>query len=104
MPGGDGTGPLGSGPMTGKGFGFCTGYDRSGYASPRFGHAWIGRGRGWNRGFYGRTAWGLVQNYASQVSYADELDGLKSEADILKEELKSIEVRIQELKGSKSKK
>lgn len=46
MPRGDGTGPWGEGPMTGRGLGFCTGFDRPGIAYPRY-----GRGFGWSRGF-----------------------------------------------------
>lgn len=34
MPRGDGTGPNGQGPMTGRGFGYCAGYERPGYADP----------------------------------------------------------------------
>ena len=45
MPGGDGTGPMGYGPMTGRGMGYCAGFDRPGFASPGF-----GRGRGMGRG------------------------------------------------------
>ena len=41
MPGGDGTGPMGRGFMTGKGYGFCV---------PRSGAAW-GLGMGCRRGF-----------------------------------------------------
>ena len=33
MPFGDGTGPLGSGPMTGRAAGFCAGFGRPGFAS-----------------------------------------------------------------------
>ena len=44
MPGGDGTGPMGMGPMTGRAAGYCAGYAMPGYANP------IG-GRG--RGFWG---------------------------------------------------
>jgi len=104
MPGGDGTGPLGLGSMTGRGLGHCAGYNRPGYANPRFGRGWFGRGRGRGRGFYARPAWGFWQNYPTQISSGEELDELKVEADTLKEELKSIEARVQELKGSKSKK
>ena len=46
MPFGDGTGPLGLGPMTGRGLGYCTGHGRPGYMIPGFG--W-GRGRGFGR-------------------------------------------------------
>ena len=46
MPRGDRTGPAGMGPMTGRGMGYCTGYDAPGYASPAPGFG-RGRGRGW---------------------------------------------------------
>jgi len=68
MPGGDGTGPLGMGPMTGRAAGFCAGYGMPGYMNPipgrgsrlRQGYGGqVGMGRG--RGFWGRGrggAWG----------------------------------------------
>jgi hypothetical protein len=34
MPGGDRTGPAGLGPMTGRGAGYCAGFDVPGYANP----------------------------------------------------------------------
>ncbi len=34
MPLGDGTGPNGLGPMTGRGAGFCTGSKNAGYVNP----------------------------------------------------------------------
>ena len=58
MPAGDGTGPMGMGPMTGRRAGFCAGYDVPGYANPV-----PGRGLGWgpalslSKGF-GRGFWG----------------------------------------------
>jgi len=76
MPFGDGTGPLGLGPMTGRAAGFCAGSRKPGFANrmpgpylygyapiaptwPRWGHG-FGRGfgrvfrRGWRRwGSYG---------------------------------------------------
>jgi len=50
MPGGDGTGPGGMGPMTGRAAGFCAGYSMPGYANPVGGR---GMGMGWGRGFRG---------------------------------------------------
>jgi len=50
MPGGDGTGPGGMGPMTGRAAGFCAGYPVPGYANPVGGR---GMGMGWGRGFRG---------------------------------------------------
>jgi len=79
MPFGDGTGPLGLGPMTGRAAGFCAGFGRPGFASPMPGYhypygyahaapAWSrwgwgfgrGLGRGFGRGFSrGWRRWGL---------------------------------------------
>lgn len=73
MPRGDGTGPAGMGPMTGRAAGFCAGSGAPGFASAPgwgrgygmgygrgFGAGWgrgFGLGRGWGRG-YGWRAWG----------------------------------------------
>jgi len=49
MPFGDGTGPRGMGPMTGRGAGYCAGFNRPGFANPI-----PGGGRpafGWRRPF-----------------------------------------------------
>ena len=55
MPGGDGTGPAGMGPMTGRAAGFCAGYPVPGYANPVGGR---GMGMGWGRGGgRGRRNW-----------------------------------------------
>ena len=54
MPGGDGTGPMGRGPMTGGGFGYCSGY--GGVMTRR--SSWGGFGRGMRRAFgWGRAPW-----------------------------------------------
>lgn len=57
MPGGDRTGPMGMGAMTGRAAGFCAGDRVSGYGNPTpkrdYGMG-FGRGRGdWSRGFGG---------------------------------------------------
>ena len=62
MPFGDGTGPRGLGPMTGRGAGFCAGFGAPGFANPMpgyahpYGYAHLapvspGFGRGLGRGF-----------------------------------------------------
>lgn len=53
MPGGDRTGPMGMGPMTGRGAGYCAGFNTPGFVNPvpRMGMAFR-RGAG----FYGRSA------------------------------------------------
>ena len=71
MPRGDGTGPAGMGPMTGRAAGFCAGYPVPGYMNPVGGQGYWGGGRGgggWGRGRgrgfgwagagYGMPAWG----------------------------------------------
>lgn len=47
MPGGDGTGPMGMGPMTGRAAGYCAGYGVPGFMNPVPG---FGRGQGFGRG------------------------------------------------------
>jgi len=42
MPAGDGTGPMGMGPMTGRAAGYCAGYPAPGYANPMAGRPWYG--------------------------------------------------------------
>ena len=49
MPGGDGSGPMGMGPMTGRAAGFCAGYGVPGYMNA-YGRGGWGRGMGWGRG------------------------------------------------------
>jgi len=56
MPAFNGTGPLGYGPMTGRGWGYCAAYPATGawggYRSVGWGYGgWGGRGRGYGRGF-----------------------------------------------------
>ena len=53
MPRGDGTGPMGMGPMTGRAAGFCAGYGMPGYMNPVAGRGFgmgFGRGRGFGGG------------------------------------------------------
>jgi len=58
MPGGDRTGPMGLGPMTGRAAGLCAGYPAPGYMSSGFGRGSYGRGRGFGRGGgWGRRNW-----------------------------------------------
>ncbi len=104
MPWGDGTGPLGLGPMTGRRAGYCAGFPVPGYMNP--GPYWgrgFGRGRGWRRMYYatGLPGWARfgVYNYAPPVQpvYKDEKEFLKEQAKYLKEELDEIAKRLKEL-------
>ena len=49
MPRGDGTGPAGMGPMTGRGAGFCAGFRVPGYLNLVGQGLGLGRGRGYRR-------------------------------------------------------
>ncbi len=57
MPWGDGTGPWGTGPRTGRAAGFCSGYRMPGFMNrfvwPPFGGRWFGR-----YGWFGRRGFG----------------------------------------------
>jgi len=59
MPRGDRTGPIGMGPRTGWGAGYCSGYNTPGFANigsaPQFGY---GRGFGAGRGRRGGSGFG----------------------------------------------
>ena len=69
MPRGDGTGPGGMGPMTGRAAGYCAGYEVPGYMNPIPGRGFgRGFGRGWGRGF-GR-GWGRGYGPAAFGGYA----------------------------------
>ena len=51
MPRGDGTGPGGMGPMTGRGAGYCAGYSVPGYMNP-YGGRYPGGGRAFGGGIW----------------------------------------------------
>lgn len=118
MPGGDRTGPLGAGPMTGRGAGYCAGYGVPGYANPTFGR---GLGRGFGRGFgrgrrfgcwggmgwYGAPRWGGWA-FAYPVPYAPPVPSpvpdpeiekrvLKNRTELLQSELEFLRKRLEEL-------
>jgi len=116
MPGGDGTGPLGMGPMTGRAAGFCAGYPVPGYMSPAPGRgAWgrgggLGRGRGFGRGWgrgwwaracappaYGRPAYAAPPLGWPQPTPEQETDLLKQQAELLQGQLEAIRKRLDEL-------
>ena len=114
MPGGDGTGPIGAGPMSGRAAGFCAGYGVPGYANPVGGRgrgfwgAARGRGGGRGRGFgvgFGRFGWTpMAAGYPAYGPVAptaptreQELDALKQQAAHFQGALEDIQKRIEEL-------
>ena len=68
MPLGDGTGPAGMGPMTGRAAGFCAGYPVPGYMNPVGGRAGFYGAAVPRLGPYGASAYGYGAGYG--VPYA----------------------------------
>ncbi len=120
MPRGDGTGPDGMGPMTGRAAGYCAGYSMPGYANfygGRYpgsrrtlgGGSGIGRGYrnwyyatglpGWSRYGMGLPAWGGAAGYpyGTDIKPEKEIEILKSQSEILKQQLDDIGSRIKEI-------
>jgi hypothetical protein len=97
MPGGDRTGPLGAGPRTGRGMGYCGSDNQPGLVNQatvfRGGLGFRrGGGRGWRHRFYATGIPGWVPPTPEQ-----EAANLKSQADLLKTQLDAIQKRIEEL-------
>jgi hypothetical protein len=65
MPRGNGTGPAGMGPMTGRAMGYCAGYPTPGYMNPYGGRMGGGFGRVGLGAFSGYPAAGMGGSYAS---------------------------------------
>lgn len=124
MPAGDGTGPMGYGPMTGRAAGYCAGYQVPGYMNPMAGRywgrgrGWFGRGggRGWRHWFYAtglpgwaRTGYGAplsgppVMPYPPDPTPEEELKVLKDQAEFIKTQLDEIQQRIRTLENAEVK-
>ena len=110
MPAGDGTGPEGQGPMTGRGRGYCASYDAPGCANPMPGRGagfGGGRGWGWRRWFRatglprwmrsGRASWGAPWDAPTAVSREQETEALKAQAEWLQRQLAAVSERIEAL-------
>ncbi|HOT63497.1 MAG TPA: DUF5320 domain-containing protein [Treponemataceae bacterium] len=93
MPNRNGTGPLGAGPLTGRGMGPCGGYGRASYGRG------LGMGFGGGRGFgFGRgRGWFPFANTNGAISADDEKQALNSQISLLTEEIDAIKKRIEEL-------
>ncbi len=104
MPWGDRMGPVGAGPRTGRGLGFCNGYASPGYLNSGFGRGFgFGRGAGFGRGFgFGaRRGLGFEYNYGyfpANLSKDDEKNILENEISRLTSTIDSLRKRLDELK------
>ena len=115
MPGGDGTGPAGMGPMTGRAAGYCAGYSAPGSVNPdpgRGGGFGFGRGFGrglglgfrrgrgapfFSRGYYPQPG---VPAYGAAPRPEDEAQVLKDEAQYLEKSLDAVKKRIADLEAA----
>jgi len=99
MPGGDRTGPLGRGPMTGRKAGYCTGNNAPGYTyGPSMN---LGRGFGRGRGFRNRRFWNYSPEptqYPAQERPLDTSYSLEQEKQQLKQSLQNLEDEIRQIK------
>lgn len=110
MPNRDRTGPTGAGPMTGRGMGYCGRTDRS--ENMRFGRGFGGLGRGWRNQYLATGLPGWVRGnqalkfesrpsqYAADIPRENELELLKSQSEILENNLSELKKRIIGLEGS----
>ena len=116
MPRGDGTGPWGQGSMTGRGAGFCGGFQMPGYANPVPGRGFGGGGRGgagrgrrnmyWATGMPGWARFGSFPGpggmgpaYGTDMSKAEEVEALRQQAEYFKASLEDIEKRLQAMES-----
>ena len=112
MPGGDRTGPMGMGAMSGRVSGYCAGFGMPGYANSApgrgfgmgfgRGRGFGGGGRGWRHMFYatGLPGWARFGGYATPYQNPDpnqEKQALKSQAEALQSELDFIKKRLSEI-------
>jgi hypothetical protein len=112
MPRGDRTGPMGLGPMTGRGVGLCAGFPSPGYAAQGFGGGFRGGSGGrMPAGGYGGGGWGWrhrffatglprwARSYEGDVPSNQETEWLKERAGQLEKQLDAINQRIKEIES-----
>ena len=112
MPRGDKTGPMGMGPMTGRGAGLCRGNDSPGSTSAgrgrfggsgRMGGGFGGRRRGCRNMFNATGLPGWMRfNGNAVTSLEDEKGLLKSQADFLNRSLDAVNKRLRDIEKTSS--
>ena len=88
MPRGDGTGPMGVEPMTGRGLGICTGANAVKYG------AGLGRGRGLGFAYRQGFARGFAVNHTFSKTQKELLNEQKT---VLQNQLELINKRLENL-------
>ncbi|MDD4774586.1 MAG: DUF5320 domain-containing protein [Eubacteriales bacterium] len=91
MPRGDGTGPMGMGPMTGRGAGVCADFD-----APVYG---CGYGRGRGRGNRQMFCTGVRNKNIAYASDTDQRELLENQVSLLENRLHEIKKRLASFEG-----
>jgi len=110
MPGLDGTGPAGRGPITGGGRGYCAVVlnDQNEKVFSGYGFCTGGRGRGFRNRFFstGMPGWRRAQKglplrgpVAPASSKEEALSMLKKQAEAIQQELDVIQSRVKDLEN-----
>lgn len=130
MPGGDRTGPMGLGPMTGRAAGYCAGFPTPGFMNPVPGRGYGGWGRGRGRGRGGggrgwrnwhyatglpgwaRAGWGFGPAvpygtpygapYEPAITREQEMELLREQAKHFSDALEDIKRRLDELSAKET--
>ena len=122
MPGGDRTGPMGMGPMTGRAAGYCAGVAVPGFMSAPGGRGFGGRGggrgggrrnwfyatglTGWQRAAAGMPTFGGGQfapaaqtgpAASTAARHEQELSILKQQAETMEQQMRRLRKRIEKL-------
>lgn len=108
MPAGNRMGPNNMGPRTGRGMGYCAGYDAPGNMRPGFGTSGFGRGASGGRGYRnwfhatGLTGWQRMGGFRgaypppNPMTEEDEQEMLRDQEKWLEEQLKDVRGRLKE--------
>ncbi len=115
MPAGDGSGPRGEGPLTGRAMGRCTGNAAGGYATAPGrggGYGFFGRrgggGRGMRNRYYetGLPQWRRYPQYDGPVYNQEptETDSLKNQVQFVADTIEQIANRVNQLLKRKTEK
>ena len=86
MPGRNGSGPTGAGPMTGRGMGFCSGRQAGQHGLGYFCRRFLGRGFGLGRGLT-----------ANPDPSQTEREQLQAQRDALKNRLEALDKELERL-------
>jgi hypothetical protein len=114
MPRGDGSGPMGMGPMSGRGAGYCAGFTGPGWGNSAFGYYGCGRGRGSRRmrPTTGIPGWGGYRSFfgypgandpgnddpeTKRLAAKQEASWLQRRIEVMEQALKDARERLTEL-------